>query len=98
MMTRKHLARRTFLKGAGTVIALPLLDAMIPAFAASKAAKPPLRMAFVYVPNGIDMPNWTPAKEGTGFELPRILEPLAPHRDNVMILSGLTHNNGRALN
>src|SRR5581483_4566720 len=98
MITRKHLARRTFLKGAGTAVALPMLDAMIPAFAAPEAAKAPLRMAFVYVPNGIDMPNWTPAKEGAGFEFPRILEPLAPHRDNVTVISGLTHNNGRALN
>jgi len=97
MLTRKHLPRRSFLQGAGAMIALPLLDAMIPAFAQTKAAKAPLRMAFVYVPNGIIMPNWTPAQEGAGFQLPRLLEPLAPCRENLLLLSGLTLNGGRAL-
>ena len=97
MIRRAHLPRRTFLRGLGATIALPLLDAMTPAFAASVGPKPPCRMAFCYVPNGIDMPNWTPAAEGAAFDLPPILESLAPHRDRLLVLSGLTQNNGRAL-
>jgi hypothetical protein len=95
-MTLKHLSRRTFLQGSGALLALPLLDAMIPAFARVKAA-PPLRLAFVYVPNGIIMQDWTPSAVGTEFELPRLSAPLAPYRDNLLFLSGLTLNGGRAL-
>src|SRR5205814_8835417 len=73
-ITRKSLQRRTFLRGMGTAIALPFLDAMTPALAAP--AKAPVRMAFVYVPNGIDMKNWNPDYEGKLGELPRILKPL----------------------
>jgi hypothetical protein len=92
----KHLPRRTFLKGAGTAIALPILDAMIPAFGAARAASP-RRLAVVYVPNGIDMRHWTPKAEGTRYELPRLLEPIAPYREDFLVVSGLAHNNGRAL-
>jgi Protein of unknown function (DUF1552) len=67
---------------------------MVPAFASPVT---PLRLAFIYVPNGIVMDQWTPVSEGTNFELPRILAPLAPHRDHVSVLSGLTQNTGRAL-
>lgn len=98
MITRKHLSRRTLLRGAGTALALPFLDAMAPAFAGPRAGgKNPTRMAFVYVPNGIDMPNWTPKAAGSSFELPSILEPLQPYRENMLVISGLTQNNGRAL-
>jgi hypothetical protein len=98
MITRKKLPRRTFLKGVGTAIALPVLDAMTPAFATSRLkTAAPRRLGFVYVPNGIDMPNWTPAAEGPHFELPHILQAIAPFREDVMVLSGLTHHNGRAL-
>jgi hypothetical protein len=76
----------------GASIALPFLDAMTPAFAATKQA--PLRMAFTYVPNGISMNAWTPAKVGADFEMSRILAPLAPYRDRLLLLSGLTHHNG----
>ena len=76
MITRKHLRRRTFLRGLGAAVALPVLDAMTPAFAAPVDAKAPTRMAFVYVPNGIIMKDWTPAADGSAFELPRTLEPL----------------------
>jgi hypothetical protein len=93
----KHLSRRAILRGLGTVISLPLLDAMVPAFASTTPAATPLRLAFIYVPNGILMNQWTPATDGANFELPRILAPLAPHRDNVLVLSGLTQNTGRAL-
>ena len=78
-------------------MSLPLLDAMVPAFASAVPSSAPLRLAFIYVPNGIMMNQWTPASDGADFELPRILAPLAPHRDNVLVLSGLTQNTGRAL-
>jgi hypothetical protein len=87
---RSSLSRRTFLQGLGAAISLPLLDAM-------PAATAPLRLAFIYVPNGIFMDQWTPVSDGADFELPRILSPLTPHRDNVLVLSGLTQNTGRAL-
>lgn len=99
----KSLPRRAFLRGLGsTAVALPLLDAMIPAFArAATAAKAPCRMAFIYVPNGIVMDLWTPKTEGEMTRLPerlpQILEPLARHRADFMVMSGLTHNGGRAL-
>src|SRR5579872_5997966 len=99
ILTRKHLSRRTLLRGLGAAIALPALDSMTPAFAgttnAAKAA--PCRMAFVYVPNGIMMQHWKPATEGTGFEMTRLLEPLSAFRGNMLVLTGLTQNNGRAL-
>ncbi len=101
--TGRHLPRRTFLRGMGAVIALPALDAMTPAFASSGggagtgAGAGVTRMAFTYVPNGITMADWTPVAEGTGFELPRILAPLTSMRDEVLILSGLSHKNGMAL-
>jgi hypothetical protein len=79
----------------GTAVALPFLDAMTPAFAS--APKMPVRMAFVYVPNGIDMRYWNPEYDGRLRELPRILKPMEPFRDNLLLLSNLTHNNGRAL-
>ena len=97
MMTRKSIPRRAFLRGMGTAVALPFLDAMVPAFAAPRAGKPPVRMAFVYVPNGIIMSNWNPDYEGKLAELPRILKPLEPFKDDVLMLGNLTHNTGRAL-
>jgi hypothetical protein len=90
----KRLSRRTVLRGLGAAVSLPLLDAMVPAFASPVA---PQRLAFIYVPNGILMNQWTPASGGADFELTRILTPLAPHRDNLLVLSGLTQNTGRAL-
>jgi hypothetical protein len=99
--TRRHLARRTFLRGMGAVIALPALDAMTPAFAsgvrAGHVSGGITRLAFTYVPNGVTMADWTPVAEGAGFELPRILAPLAPLRDELLVLSGLSHKNGMAL-
>ena len=83
---RRHLPRRTFLRGAGATLALPLLDAMRPAFAGTASAGPPVRLSFVYVPNGIIMKDWTPAATGTEFELPRILKPLESQRENLLVL------------
>jgi hypothetical protein len=94
-ITRKTLQRRTFLRGMGTAIALPFLDAMTPALAAP--GKPPVRVAFVYVPNGIDMKNWNPSYEGKLAELPRTLKPLEPFKQDITLLSNLTHNWGRVL-
>jgi hypothetical protein len=83
----------------GTAIALPFMDAMAPALASSRIpGKAPVRMGFVYVPNGIDMRHWTPDYEGKWRgELPATLQPLAPFQDRMLMLSNLTHNNGRAL-
>jgi hypothetical protein len=97
MFTGKALPRRSFLRGMGTAVALPFLDAMVPAFAAPAAGKPPLRMAFIYVPNGIDMRGWNPEYEGNLAELPRILKPLEPLKNDILLLGNLTHNTGRAL-
>ena len=92
-ITRKHLPRRTFLKGIGVTMALPLLDSMVPArtLLAQTAAKPVSRLGFVYVPHGAIMDKWTPATEGTGFEFTPILKPLEPFRDRLNVVSGLGH-------
>ena len=98
-MTGKHLSRRTVLRGLGTTIALPLLDSMVPAFAASRrlVEKAPRRMAFVYIPNGAIMEDWTPEKTGAGYDFKSILQPLKPFRDDISVLSGLAQHNGKAL-
>ncbi len=88
-ITKKALPRRTFLRGAGATLALPLLDAMIPALTA--AGKPIPRLGFIYVSNGVIQDQWIPAVTGANFDLPAILEPLAPVRDHVNVLSGLSH-------
>ncbi|MFN0124805.1 MAG: DUF1552 domain-containing protein, partial [Blastocatellia bacterium] len=95
LITRKHLPRRTFLQGAGVSLALPLLDAMTPALASpAQKAVAPLRMAFLAVPNGIEMKSWTPKGTGRDFEFTRILKPLEPFREDLLILSGLAHRTG----
>lgn len=90
-ITRKHLPRRTFLKGAGVALALPLLDAMIPAHTAlaKTAAAAKMRLAFVYFPHGAIMDRWTPATEGTDYVLSPILEPLKPFQQQLTVVSGL---------
>jgi hypothetical protein len=93
---RKHLSRRAVLRGLGATVALPMLDAMTPAFAGSSARRP-VRLVFVYVPNGVVMADWTPKLAGREFDLPRILKPLEPFRDDVLVLSGLAHHNAKAL-
>ena len=92
-LTKKHLPRRTFLRGMGVTMALPLLDAMIPAHTllAQTAANPKARLGFVYVPHGAIMDKWTPPTEGAGFEFTPILKPLESHRDFVNVVTGLGH-------
>ena len=95
-LTRKHLSRRTVLKGAGASIALPLLDAMIPARTAlaETAAAPNLRLGFVYFPHGALQNEWEPRQTGRGFEFPFILEPLEPLREHLTVVSGLRNKAG----
>jgi hypothetical protein len=97
IITGHHLSRRTVLRGLGAAITLPILDAMTPALAAPVMKKAPLRLSFAYVPNGIVMKDWTPAAVGMEFELPRILKPLEPFRQELLVLSGLDARNGNAL-
>lgn len=102
IVTGRGISRRAVLRGLGVSISLPMLDAMSPGLAfgggGSKVAKAdgPTRLAWVYVPNGVDMPNWTPKTEGKNFELPALLKPLQPFRDRMLVLSGLTVDKARA--
>ena len=91
------LSRRTMLRGLGASVALPWLEAMEPRlmFAAEGVTRPPVRMAFLYVPNGMQMSQWTPTDEGERYELPPLLEPLAGVRQDVLVLSGLAALEGR---
>lgn len=88
---KKTLPRRTVLRGIGASLALPLLDSMVPALSSASAqvAQPAKRLGVVYVPNGMAMKSWTPATEGTGFEISRILEPMAAYQDRMLVLTGL---------
>ncbi|MCH7918618.1 MAG: DUF1552 domain-containing protein [Planctomycetes bacterium] len=98
MSRANPIPRRTFLRGLGTAVALPLLDAMMPTrvFAAgASAGQTPIRMAFLFVPNGMHMPDWTPAREGPNFDFPKILQALRPVKRDLLVLSGLTHDKGR---
>jgi hypothetical protein len=81
----------------GTAIALPMLDAMTPAMSSTRAAKAPVRLSFIYVPNGIVMKDWTPKGVGKDFEFTRILKPLEAFREDLFVLGGLDDNNGNAL-
>lgn len=102
-ITKKALPRRTFLRGVGATLALPLLDAMVPSSTAlaQTAANPVRRLGFIYLPNGVarnftGINYWTPSGEGTGFELSPILSPLAPYRDRLVVLSGLAQHQADA--
>jgi len=93
------ISRRTVLRGLGTAIALPWLEAMTPIRSArggEQPAKPPVRMAMLYVPNGMHMPDWTPEQEGTDFTLQPTMEPLAPFKSDLTVLSGLALDGARA--
>ena len=108
----KPIKRRTFLRGAGTAIALPMLEAMLPTRSslgrevpqglppmynlAPKPGDAPRRLAYLFVPNGMHMPDWTPEKEGGEYTLPSTLAPLEKLRDKITVLSGLAHDKARA--
>lgn len=98
MNLNQPLSRRTVLRGLGTAVALPWLEAMSPLGTtwAAPAATPPKRIAFVYVPNGINMVDWSPKDTGTSFELPKILETFKDFRHDMLVLSGLTLDKARA--
>src|SRR6056297_2709106 len=91
-------SRRTALRGLGISLGLPWFESLVPtAVAASSVAPtPPQRIGFIFVPNGVHLPDWTPTTEGYGYELPFILDPLAPVKDDLMVITGLTHDKGRA--
>lgn len=96
IVSKKALRRRTFLRGTGATLALPLLDAMVPAMTALAAtpARPVRRLGFVYIPMGAHMPDWTPPGEGAISELSPILKSLAPFKDKLTVLTNLELKNG----
>src|SRR6266508_4397324 len=102
-ITRMSLPRRTFLRGMGTTLALPLLDAMVPGLSAAAApAKPVRRLGFVYLPNGVSMNfkgvnYWKPITEGSNFQLSPILTPFAPFRDRMIVVSGTNQHQADVL-
>jgi hypothetical protein len=94
-----RLERRTFLRGLGTALALPFMESALPRSlwaAGTSSVTPPLRLAFLFIPNGAHMPAWTPEAEGADFALPATLEPLANVRSKIAVLSGLAHDTGFA--
>ncbi len=91
MSGRWRLSRRTLLRGVGASIALPLLEQMLPGSRAYAASPPTKRLVVVFVPNGIYMPQWTPAQTGSEYALSPILQPLAPVKDDVLVVSGLAN-------
>lgn len=97
IITKKHLPRRTFLRGAGTALALPLLDAMIPALRADRltAAAPVRRLGFVFYTLGVDEAKWRPTGEGANYQLSEALAPLAPHKEKFLVLKGLSSDPDR---
>jgi hypothetical protein len=90
IVTKKSLPRRTVLRGLGATLALPLLDSMVPAFAAP-LSRPVTRLGVIYVPNGIMMDSWTPAGDGAAFEWSPILKALAPYRERLLLMSGFAN-------
>src|SRR5579862_2523236 len=92
-----EIPRRTFLRGLGTLVALPLLEAMPMKALAAAGKEAPVRLGFCFVPNGVSMPKWTPTIEGANFDLPYLLEPFAPVRKEISIYTGLSQHNAFAL-
>ncbi|MDE0106390.1 MAG: DUF1552 domain-containing protein [Bryobacterales bacterium] len=97
-VSKKHLPRRTFLRGTGTALALPLLDAMVPALTAERLtdAAPVRRLGFIYFPLGVDRDRWRPGSEGSDYEASEALAPLAAHRDKFVVLTGLSSDPDRS--
>src|SRR5579872_2000099 len=89
VITKRAIARRTFVRGLGVTLALPLLDAMVPALTA--APKPAMRLGFIYVPNGVYPLSWLPDGDGSEFQLSPTLKALAPVRNQVVVLTGLAN-------
>src|SRR5690242_12779385 len=98
LVTKKHLPRRTVLRGAGTALALPLLDAMIPALRADRltAAAPVRRLGFIVYPLGVDEERWKPKGEGAGYQLSEALAPLSRHRNKFVVITGLSSDPDRS--
>ena len=97
IVLRKALSRRTVLRGAGAAMALPLLEAMMPSAKAADLTSRPKRLQVFYSPNGMIMESFRPASQGTGFAMTPILEPLAPFRDSITVISGLGHPQAAAM-
>ena len=97
-VSKKHLPRRTFLRGTGTALALPLLDAMVPALTAERLtdAAPVRRLGFIYFPLGVDRDRWRPGGEGSDYDASEALAPLAAHRDKFVVLTGLSSDPDRS--
>ena len=93
-ISKKHLTRRTFLRGAGVTMALPFLESMVPAQTPLRQsiANPQVRLGFLYCPHGAMMDNWTPKTEGANFELSRSLQPLKSVKDRLVVVSNLAHH------
>ena len=93
LITKKHLSRRTLLRGVGVAMSLPLLDSMVPAQTPLRmtAAQPKVRLGLCFIPHGAVMANWTPAGQGADFKLSRTLTPLEPFKDQVVVVSNLAH-------
>lgn len=96
-ITGKHLSRRTVLRGLGVSIALPMLDSMIPAMAAPAKGAAPVRLGFVYVPNGMTMADWTPKTPGPDFEMGPILKRFEAFRKDMLVFGNMADHNGNAL-
>src|SRR5438105_1583208 len=92
-LSKKHLSRRTVLRGLGATVSLPLLESMIPAQTplAKTAAKPQVRLGLCFIPHGAVIANWTPIGDGTDFDFSPTLAPIAPYRDRVVVVSNLAH-------
>src|SRR5690606_20269210 len=92
-LTKKHLSRRTMLRGVGTVLALPLLESMLPAMTAfaQSGATPRTRFGAIYFPHGATMSRWTPVDDGKNFTFSEILSPLEPYREHINVISNLGH-------
>jgi hypothetical protein len=88
-ITRKHLSRRTVLRGAGTLLALPFLDSMVPAMSAAPVSR--TRFGAIYFPHGATMSRWTPVNAGRDFTFSEILQPLEPYRAHINVVTNLTH-------
>ena len=90
MTIQRPISRRAALRGLGVSIALPMLEAMLPAISVgATATKAPRRMAILYFPHGAAMQGWTPTEVGSNYTLPQLLEPLKPHQKDLLVLSGL---------